>query len=165
MKIGKEIALEAIKHGLCDKWYKRMLKTGDYRALCEMFFDGDDWAMEKDFPSAELARKHQGAIKPYGLLMDYEGVVANRRNIAFLGNSHADFYADGYNVAQLYARHNSIVSIRTKGNAKVFINVLDSAKVNIIASEDSFVSVFKYSDSCEIETVGNVSVTKTDFKG
>ena len=62
MNIGKEIAIEAKKYGLCAEWYRKMLAVTTYKQLAEMYFDGDDWSMEKDFPSLSILRKHKEAI-------------------------------------------------------------------------------------------------------
>ena len=58
MNIGKEIALDAKKYGLCAEWYRKMLSVTTYKQLAEMYFDADyrDW--ETDRKSTRLNSSH-----------------------------------------------------------------------------------------------------------
>ena len=164
MNIGKEIAIEAKKFGLCAEWYKRMLAVTNYQQLAEMYFDGDDWSMEKDFPSIELLRKHKGAILPYRMVVD--SVLEKFKNclrIAFFGNCDAEITYTDYSVGTVIVRHQSKVKISAFGSSKVFINILDDAEVEVEAIENSEVIIYQYSASSKFTISGNVEVKESDF--
>lgn len=165
MNIGKEIALEAKKFGLCAEWYKEMLSVTTYKQLAEMYFDGDDWSMEKDFPSLSLLRQHKGAILPYRMVVD--SVLEKFKNclrIAFFGNSDAEITYTDYSVGNVIVRHASKVKIIAFGSSKVFINLLDEAEIEVEAIEKTEVIVYQYSDKAKINSSGNVTIKRKSWE-
>lgn len=164
MKLGKEIALEAKKNNLCQPWFKEMLLVNNYSKLADMYFKGDDWAMEKDFPGQNLLQKHKGGIMPYGLIIDAEKSFSNVEKLAFFGNSSVNLDYSAYSVSKLIIRHNSKANIKVKDNAILSINILDNASVDIECRDDAKVFVFAYSDSAKVKGIGNVVVKQSKFK-
>lgn len=164
MNIGKEIALEAKKYKLCGPWYIKMLQVTTYKQLAEMYFDGDDWSMEKDFPGLELLRKHKGAISFYGMFVDENKILQNLLRAAFFGDSMAEISYDNYSVGNIIVRHKANVKIKAKDNTKVFINLLDSAKIEVEASGNSEVIIYKYSSLSECKISGNVLIKKSSWE-
>ena len=165
MNIGKEIAIEAKKYGLCAEWYRKMLAVTTYKQLAEMYFDGDDWSMEKDFPSLSILRKHKGAILTYGLVVDsiFEKFENNFR-IAFFGNSESEISYSDYAVGNVIVRHQSKVKIKASGNAKVFVNLIDEARVEIEATENAEVIIYNYGQQTNYSNKGNVIVKRTSWE-
>lgn len=164
MNIGKEFAIEAKKYGLCAEWYKTMLAVTTYKQLAEMYFDGDDWSMEKDFPSLSILRKHKGAILSYGLVVDSTEKFENNFRIAFFGNSESEISYSDYAVGNVIVRHQSNVKIKAKGNAKVFVNLIDEARVEIEATENAEVIIYNYGPRTNYHNQGNVQVKKTSWE-
>ena len=164
MNIGKEIALEAKKYGLCAEWYKKMLAVTTYKQLAEMYFDGDDWSMEKDFPSLSILRKHKGAFLPYGLVVDSTEKFVNNFRIAFFGNSESEISYSDYAVGNVIVRHQSKVKIKASGNAKVFVNLIDEARVEIEATENAEVFIYNYGQQTNYSNKGNVIVKRTSWE-
>ena len=164
MNIGKEIALEAKKYGLCAEWYKKMLAVTNYKQLADMYFDGDDWSMEKDFPSLSLLRQHKGAILPYGLVVDSTEKFENNFRIAFFGNSESEISYSDYAVGNVIVRHQSKVKIKASGNSKVFINLLDAAEVEVIATDETEVIIYNYGLQTNYYNQGNVIVKRKSWE-
>lgn len=158
MKIGKEIALSAKKKGICKEWFSSMLKQGGIRPLCEMYFKGDDWAMENDFPSLETLRKFKGNSNQYGLHTDFVGDLENERQTALFGDSGAKLNYNGFFAGVLIVRHNSKAEITASGNAFLVINLLDSAFVEIEATDSSKVIVYQYGNKSNFRITGNVEI-------
>lgn len=46
----KQIIQMAADKQICQPWHDEMKKDSSIENLCRMYFDGDDWAMENDFP-------------------------------------------------------------------------------------------------------------------
>ena len=164
MNIGKEIALDAKKYGLCAEWYRKMLSVTTYKQLAEMYFDGDDWSMEKDFPSLSILRQHKGDILPYGLVVDSTEKFENNFRIAFFGNSESEISYTDYAVGNVIVRHQSKVKIKASGNAKVFVNLIDEARVEIEATENAEVIVYNYGQQTNYSNKGNVIVKRTSWE-
>ena len=165
MNIGKEIAIDAKKYGLCAEWYKKMLAVTTYKQLADMYFDGDDWSMEKDFPSLSILRQHKGAILHYGLVVDsiFEKFNNNFR-IAFFGNSESEISYSDYAVGNVIVRHQSKVKIKASGSSKVFVNLIDEARVEIEATENAEVIVYNYGQQTNYSNKGNVIVKRTSWE-
>lgn len=164
MKIGKEIALEAKKNNLCQAWFKEMMTITNYSKLAEMYFKGDDWAMEKDFPNLSLLRAHKGGIEPYGLITDSTSKLANVLNLAVFGKSKVELEYSGYSVCKLIIRHDSEAIVIAKDNAILYINILDNAFVKIECTDNAKVVVFDYGKNTQVESKGNVEVKSSKFK-
>jgi len=165
MNIGKEIALEAKKFGLCAEWYKSMLAVTTYQQLAQMYFDGDDWSMEKDFPSIELLRKHSGAIFPYGMIVDsVSEKFENNFRIAFFGNCDSEITYNNYSVGNVIVRHQSKVKIIAKENSKVFVNVMDNAEICVIATQDAEVIIYNYGQNVKYKNEGNVTIKRKSWE-
>ena len=164
MNIGKEIAIEAKKYGLCAEWYRKMLSVTTYKQLAEMYFDGDDWSMEKDFPSLSILRKHKGAILPYGLVVDSTEKFENNFRIAFFGTSESEIYYSDYAVGNVIVRHQSKVKIKASGSSKVFINLIDEARVEVEATENAEVIIYNYGQRTNYSNKGNVQVKKSSWE-
>ena len=164
MNIGKEIAIDAKKYGLCAEWYKKMLTVTTYKQLADMYFDGDDWSMEKDFPSLSILRQHKGAILPYGLVVDSTEKFDNNFRIAFFGNSETEISYSDYAVGNVIVRHQSKVKIKASGSSKVFVNLIDEARVEIEATENAEVIVYNYGQQTNYSNKGNVIVKRTSWE-
>lgn len=164
MKVGKEIALEAKKSNLCQPWFKEMMGVTNYERLAKMYFDGSDWAMEKDFPNVELLRKHKGGIEPHNLLVDVIGRYDNFSKVAFFGNSDIECVYTDYQVAQIYVRHDSKMQLTAKYNSIVYVNILDNAELVIDCQDNAQVIVFEYGNNTKIAYKGNVKVKPSNFE-
>lgn len=166
MKVGKEIALILKKSGkkICDEWYSRMMKITTFRDLVEMYFAGDDWSMEMDFPDEFTARKFKGGIEPYGIKVDAKETFSNDKRIAFFGNSDAEIEYNGYQVGTVIIRHQSKVHVKASGNAIVFVNILDNAIVQIDCTDEAQVTVYNYGKKTKISSNGNVKQYEKAFK-
>ena len=164
MDIGKEIALEAKKFGLCAEWYKRMLAVTNYQQLAQMYFDGDDWSMEKDFPGLELLRKHKGALFQEGMIVDSKEKFENNFRIAFFGNCDSEITYSDYSVGNVIVRHQSKVKIIAKENSKVFVNVMDNAEICVIATQNAEVIIYNYGQNVKYKNEGNVTIKRKSWE-
>ena len=158
MRIGKEIALEAKKKGICGPWYKDMLMVTTFKHLAEMYFKGDDWAMEHDFPTLEMCRTYKGGILPYKMITDEKIAALNLREAAFFGDCKVQYTVDGFNVSKINVRHNSELNIVAKDDSILFINLLDDAKVDIDVWDNAQVTVYCYTNRDQITFNGNVKI-------
>lgn len=164
MKVGKEIALEAKKKGICKEWFSDMLKLNDVKPLCEMYFRGDDWAMENDFPDLSILRKFKGNSDKYGLHTDFEGEISNQHQTALFGNSVGTLNYDGYFAGNLIVRHNSKANIVVKDNAFLIVNILDNAEVRITTYGNGKAIVYNYHSTSVVMFDGNVEVKQANFE-
>ena len=164
MNIGKEFAIAAKDYKICENRYKELLLMSTYKQLSEIYFDEDNWSMEKDFPSLSLLRKHKGAFLPYGLVVDSTEKFENNFRIAFFGNTETEISYSDYAVGNVIVRHQSIVKIKASGNAKVFVNLIDEARVEIEATENAEVIIYNYGPQTNYSNKGNVIVKRTSWE-
>ncbi|MDF2931208.1 MAG: hypothetical protein K0R36_539 [Chryseobacterium sp.] len=159
----KNILSLAKKHDLCKPWQEKMKKDSSLKNLCNMYFEGDDWSMENDFPDLKVLREFKGKSDIYGLHTDYEGTKENELEAAYFGESKVRLSYDSYSVGKLILRHQTKAKIKASGNARLFINILDNAEVEIECLNQSSVSVFCY-DNHNVKSIGNVKVQTSTFK-
>ena len=159
----KNVIEQAKAQRVCDEWHCRMVKDPSVENLCKMYFDGDDWAMENDFPSVEVLRKFRGQTENYGMFTDYTGMPNILKKAAFFGNSDVKLIYNAFSVSELIFRHNAKAIIKATDNAKVFINLLDNAELDIECYENAIVEVFSYGNE-NIKMIGDVRIHKSSFK-
>ncbi|MFP3835358.1 hypothetical protein [Chryseobacterium sp. SIMBA_028] len=158
----QEIYIQAKQIGLSRKCNERMTSDLSIKNLCEMYFDGDDWSMEYDFPKVEVLRQFKGKSEVQGIFTDYVGMPNNLTRAAFFGNSDVKMIYNAFSVSQLVLRHESKAKISVSENAILIINILDNAEVDIECIENARVEVFQYGG--KIKSTGDVRITKTSFK-
>ena len=159
----KEIARLAKSKKICKDWHKRILESQDVESLCAMYFEGDDWAMENNFPSTETLKEYKGQTEEYGLHLDSNENFKNKKDLAFFGDSDVSISYDGFSVSKVIVRHGSKAVIKASDNAIVFVNILDDAFVNIETIGNAKVSVYRYSDNANYIITGRVSVKESNF--
>lgn len=164
MNVGKEIALEAKKDKICQEAFSRMSKMGDIKQLCALYFEGSDWAMEKDFPRLETLKKFKGNSDQYGLFTDYKGGINNVQRVALFGKSNAEVVCDDFFAGEMVVRHDSKAKIKASGYAIVVVNILDNAFVEVEVTENAKVSIYNYSKDANFRITGNVEVKEGKFK-
>lgn len=158
----QELYIQAKQIGLSSKCNERMSSDLSVKNLCEMYFDGDDWSMQHDFPKIEVLRQFKGRSEVFGIFTDYVGMPNNLQRAAFFGNSKIKMIYNGFSVTQLVLRHNTRAKITASENSIVIINILDKAEVDIECIENARVEVFQYGG--QINSSGDVRITKTIFK-
>lgn len=158
----QEIYIQAVENGICREWQEKMQADLSLKNLCRMYFDGDDWSMEKDFPKIEVLRKFRGQSEAYGIFTDYTGMPSNIQRAAFFGISNIQMVYNGFSVSQLVLRHDTKAKITAAENAILVVNLLDNAEVDINCIEKAKVTVFQYGG--KVKSMGDVRITKTSFK-
>lgn len=128
-----------------------------------MYFDGDDWSMENDFPSLPTLRQFKGKSEVYGLFTDFVGMPNNLTRAAFFGDSNVQMVYSGFSVSQLIIRHQTKATIKASENAIVIINLLDDSELQVDCIENARVEVFSYGNS-NIKYTGDVRIHKSSFK-
>lgn len=158
----KEIYFKAKKIGMSSTCRQTMKEDLSISNLCKMYFDGDDWAMEHNFPSIEILREFKGKSEIYGLFTDYVGMPNNLSKAAFFGKSNVRLTYTGFSVSQLILRHDTDAKIRICDNAKLIINILDNAKLDIECIDNARVEVFSYGNE-NIKMLGDVRIHRSKF--
>lgn len=158
----EDILNSAIQYNLCKPWQNKIKEDTSLENLCHMYFDGDDWSMENDFPDLKILREFKGRSDVYGLHTDFSGSKSNEFQSAYFGNSDVQLSYDGFSVGTVILRHNTKAKITTKDNAIVFINLLDNAEVEIESLGNASVSVFCYGNH-NVKSTGNVKVKMSTF--
>ncbi|MCJ8153251.1 hypothetical protein MKJ01_05680 [Chryseobacterium sp. SSA4.19] len=148
---------------LCGPWQEKMKQDSSLQNLCKMYFDGDDWSMENDFPALNILREFKGKSDIHGLHTDFIGTNKNELQTAYFGNSDVRLSYDGFSVGKVILRHNTKAKINVRDNSIVFINLLDNAEVQIECSGKAWVFVFCY-DNHNVKSIGNVKVQTSTFK-
>lgn len=166
--VGKELAAEARKAKICKPSLADISKADDIKPLCEMYFKGSDWSMEKDFPSLETLRKFKGESDVHGLHTDFKGTVGfvsgTQQNAAFFGKTDAQLDCAPFTVGEVVIRHDSKVKITAKENVILVVNLLDNGFVEVEAGENCNVTVFQYGQKSNFRITGNVEIKEGKFE-
>lgn len=159
----KEIIKMAADKKICQPWHEQMKKDSSLQNLCRMYFDGDDWSIENDFPNLETLRKFKGESNPYGLFTDHKAVFKTvtvaKLKTAFFGNSDVSLSYAGFTVAEVIIRHQSKATITVFDHAVLKITILDNAEVEVVSNPNASVSIYTYGNS-KIKHSGNIKIYK-----
>lgn len=139
----EQVIQQAKKDGICTEWYEQMLQDPSIENLCDMFFKGDDWAIEHNFPSVEMLEQFKGQTEPYGLFLDHKGKAESKDHLAFFGNSEVELEYDGFSVSVLTLRQNSKAKIVARDYAFLIINLCDNAEVEVEKLDNARVKIFR----------------------
>lgn len=139
-----------------------LMNVTQHSQLANIYFRGDDWAMEHDFPSVKLLKKYAG-VADYGLITDASGKYVNKHRLAFFGNSDVELEYNGYGVGNIIVRHNSQAKIRVKDGAVLFVNLLDNATVQIECTEDAKFIVYCYGKLENVTASGNGKIVRKSW--
>jgi hypothetical protein len=162
MRTNKILSL-AKKQDLCREYQEKIKNDSSLENLCLMYFEGDDWAMENDFPDVKVLREFKGKSDIYGLHTDFVGVKTNELKAAYFGESKIELSYDKFSVSTLILRHATKAKIIAKDHAILIINILDHAELEIECLDDASVSIFCY-DNHNVKSIGNVKVHISTFK-
>ena len=162
--IGKKIAKLAKEKGLCRPWFKEMLTIDKIETLCLLYFRGDDWSMEKDFPPLEILREYKDQTKEFNLITDSKENFINLQRAAFFGTSKSFILFSDFTVSNLIIRHDSEIEIIAKGNSILTITLLDNAKLKIKTEDRANVVVFYDGNLENIDSEGPIKILKKEWK-
>lgn len=162
MKTNNILSL-AKNQNLCTPWQEKMRNDSSLENLCKMYFEGDDWSMENDFPDLNVLRQFKGKSDIYGLHTDFVGAKENELKAAYFGKSNVQIIYDKFSVSKLILRHDTKAKIKVQNHAIVMINLLDNAELEIECQDNASVSIFCY-DNHNVKSVGNVKVHISTFK-
>lgn len=137
------IIQQAKKDGICADWHQQMLQNPNIENLCKMFFKGDDWAIENNFPSVEMLEQFKGQTEKYGLFLDHKGKVESKDHLAFFGNSEVELEYKDFSVSVLTLRQNSKAKVVVRDYAFLIINLCDNAEVEVEKLDNSRVKMFR----------------------
>lgn len=145
MKIGKELAIEAAKKGICEEWYNDMVALADKSALLEMYVKGIDFCLMNDYPSNDYIRKNfKGEMEAYGIHLDEVLSLYNEAKVIALGKCTGRVENCLYNVSQVFLKHESDLTVIAEGHSFVMIDIFDNAKLRVIASDQTRVCINHY---------------------
>lgn len=131
MGLQEQIKQDGIKLGMCDKFVE-MWGEPDIKTLCEFYFRGQDFCIEKNFPSIELFEQHSKEIAPYGIYSK-NGNAVSQPFVAALGD--AEVTVDVHSSTDLTVRHKAVVVLRLYGKSLCYVSAHDKCKV-IVAHKD-----------------------------
>lgn len=153
----------AKKQDLCKEYQEKIKNDSSLKNLCHMYFEGDDWSMENDFPDLKVLREFKGKSDVYGLHADYVGNNENELKAAYFGESKVQLSYDKFSVSTLILRHDTKAKIKAKDYSILIVNLLDNAEVEVECLDKASVSIFCY-DNHNVKSIGNVKVQTSTFK-
>lgn len=156
MKLGKELALEAQRNGICSEWFDAMKNLTDKKALLEMYVKGIDFCLSNNYPSNDYIREHfKGEMEPFGVHLDEALLLQNPRTVVALGKCSGSIKVDEFTVSEVFIKHQSDLTIKAKGNSFVMVDIFDDAKVYVLAADESKVCINRYGGDVSYDTRDN----------
>jgi hypothetical protein len=157
--LGKELARQAKEKGICEDWYKDLLKTNDTPKLLGMYLKGIDFCLSNDYPSNEFIRNHfVGKMESYGVHLDEELSEKNVKKLVALGLCTGDIVYNGFTTGQVFMRHESFLNLTALDNSFVMVDMFDDSILTIVAYGNAKVCINQYGGTLEVIKKENSSV-------
>lgn len=150
MELNEYILKKAIASGICEGWAERISKVEGVEELLQMYVDGIDFCLEKNFPSNnDLVNLGGDRLAEYGIHVDekIKGILRNPKFKVLLGLSYIEAHNDGFSVAQYFIKHSSKATILASDNSFVVIDCFDSSTLYVHAHDSAKVLVNIYGDA------------------
>lgn len=158
--IGKELAKQAKKHGICEGWYRELLETRDTGKLIDMYLRGIDFCLSNEFPSNDFIKANfAGEAEAHGIFVDREMLaLRNPRLIVALGTSSGNILLEDYNACELYIKHKSVIELHIMGNGWAMVDLFDNSRLIIHASGNAKAFVNRYGGEVTYKAQENSAV-------
>lgn len=127
MELQELIKQEGIKVGMCEK-FQELWGNPNLETLCEYFHRGQDFCIEKDFPSLDIIEPYADDVTKYGIYAK-DGIAKSQLHVVALGNSNVEI--DVTSVTDVTVRHNATVRISLHGKCLCYVSARDNCKVII----------------------------------
>lgn len=159
-RLNRELKGGAVMRGLCAQWTGRWNRDLSKDELMDMYVEGIDFCIERDWPSVEYMTRNfsRSERNRHGIFVNEK--VGHVGTKAYVLNGYCDgsvMFGVGEAVS-MYVRHNSKIEIQATNNARVFVSVYDNAEVAASADMGAKVFIYKHSDRCSIKTNGDVHI-------
>lgn len=153
MSIGRKLAAEAKKKGICKAWYDELNCYGDnLDKMLEMYLKGIDFCLENDYPDKGIIAKHfKGKMEASGVYLDDTIDVWDVPKVVALGATRGNVHATGYGVTEVFATNDAELDILPKENSFVMVDIWGSATVRVRSYHRATVCVNIYSANAKVE--------------
>ncbi len=147
-QLNKTVLEKACESGICHQWATKIANASGVDELLQMYVDGIDFCLAKDFPSnTDLMRLGGDKLANYGIYGDNKEVAGNPPFAVLLGDSAGHLIYEKYAVAQVFVKHGSTVTIDASGNCFVMVDCFDESNVFVIASGSAHVVLNRYGNA------------------
>lgn len=161
--LSKLLNKEAKHLGACERGLENLDSLNE-QELINRYLHFIEFAIDKQWPTNDFIKKHfdRELLHKNNIFIDEFISRRNPRHIVVVqGKSSGELLYDGFTTSDIYVRHDSDVSIDCSRMSKVFISVYDNAKVKVVQREGSSVYVYKHSESCKVEPLGDVLIRES----
>lgn len=157
--IGKDLAKQAKKNGICSEWYSDLKSTEDKDKLLQMYVKGIDFCLSNDYPTNDYIRANfVGMMEAYGVHLDENLHIMNEKKVIALGTCSGNIYVGGFNVSEVFLKHESEMALTVDENAFVMVDMFDNSRLSIMASENAKVCINHYGGEIVFSQHGNAVV-------
>ena len=158
-ELSTTLKKDAVLAGLCQQWTDEWADDSTRDDLLDKYIRGIDFCLKHNYPAPDFIKQHFDAdyLCEKGVYVDLVDNIQLKPVNIILGNSIIKAEVSS-NCNQIYACHNSELYLDVCYKTKIWVTVMDYAKVHINCRKGSKVYLHKYSSSCFIEYVGDVSV-------
>ena len=126
MDLQEKVRMDGIALGMCEKFQQEWQSPQSVEQLCWMYHRGQDFCIEKDYPTVEDLQAFGAEPKQYGVYAT-DGVAYNQPHVVVVGN--ADVSVEVSCVTDLTVRHNATVRIRIHEGAYCYVSAYDNCHV------------------------------------
>ena len=167
MDLGRTLAKDAAKKGICKPWHDELRNFGnDIDKILEMYLKGIDFCLESDFPDKDFIAKHfKGKMETSGVFLDDAIDIWDAKKVVALGTTSGNVHTTRYGVSEVFVTHDADLDILPKENSFVVVDVWGNATVRVRSYHRARVCVNIYSSNAKVEYSQNdESLVKVRYK-
>lgn len=139
------------------QWYGRNLSADE---LFSLYYANLDFCLDYRWPDSKTARRMFSLeeLRSHGVVADDTWSLLNPTHSVVMGESKAKIRYNGFTVGRATIIGRSKCDITVKGHAFVTLCVYDEAEVTIATEDSARVIILKYSDKCDISSLGQATI-------
>lgn len=145
--IGKDLARQGKKLGMCLEYYKQVKETEEKGKLIGLYVSpkGLEFCLKNDIPTQDYIRNNfKGSIEDFGVHIDEEIKTENKRKLVLLGTCTGIVEIKDFNVCELFIKHDSEIVLCAHDYAFVVVEMYENANLTVIAGDNAKVCIYRY---------------------
>lgn len=134
MKQFQQLYEDGIRLGMCEKFRKKWDDNTTLDDLCQMFYAGQDFCIEHNYPSIEqILSLDEKILENHGIYASGKHQVNTCRKTIILGNADVELTVPDYQeVLDIYVRHNAHLTLSMGKYTYAYISIFDDASVSVV---------------------------------
>lgn len=147
--LHERLIKDAFLKGICPDGLIKLQQAKTFEDLYQLFIQGLDFCLDKDFPSVDMLCHHLGRYpRVYGIYANQGRISLMLNNpdkpTILLGKNDIRIRKDGYNSQPIYAKGDTTIRLAVHGATYTDIDLFRGSHLDLVAYDSAMVRINLY---------------------